>query len=154
MKRPLKRAGGKAGDAFTLVEVVMSIAILALAMAGMIYGYVQTNRRAEWSSMSLAAQSFASQAVEQARAAQFDYFRTTTNQIQQLPSLSNPHNPYYVTNTMLMASSSVTTNVVTTVTITNMSAVLYQIRADCAWYFPRAGTWFTNTVITQRAPDQ
>ena len=136
--------------AFTLVEVVLSIAILALAMAGMIYGYVQTNYRAEWSSMSLAAQSFASQAVEQVRAAQWDYFRTYTNQIQLLPST------YKVTNTMLIASSGQTTNVVTTVTISYISSLppLYQFRADCIWYFPRTGANFTNTVITQRAPDQ
>jgi prepilin-type N-terminal cleavage/methylation domain-containing protein len=137
--------------AFTLVEVVLSIAILALAMSGMIYGYVQTNYRAEWSSMSLAAQSFASQAVERVRAAQWDYFRTYTNQIQQLPST------YKVTNTMLLASSGRTTNVVTTVTITNMStgsAPLYQFCANCVWYFPRTGANFTNIVITQRAPDQ
>ena len=50
----------KAGAGFTLVEVVMSIAILALVMGGMLCGYMQTNQRAEWSSLSLAAQSFAS----------------------------------------------------------------------------------------------
>jgi len=142
--------------AFTLVEVVMSIAILALAMAGMIYGYVQTNYRAEWSSMSLSAQSFAAQAVEQVRAAQWDYFRTVTNQIQQLPSASHPTNTYFVTNTMLLASSGLSTNVVTTVNITNISTLppLYQFRADCVWYFPRTGAKFTNSVVTQRAPDQ
>lgn len=141
----------KASAAFTLVEVVMSIAILAFVMAGMIYGYVQTNYRAEWSSMSLAAQSFANEAVEQVRAAQWDYFRTYTNQIQLLPA------SYKVTNTMLIPSSGRTTNVVTTVTIANMStgtAPLYQFRADCVWYFSRTGSVYTNTVITQRAPDQ
>jgi prepilin-type N-terminal cleavage/methylation domain-containing protein len=126
----------KASAAFTLVEVVMAIAILALVMAGMIYGYVQTNYRAEWSSMSMAAQSFAAEAVERARAAQWDYFRTYTNQIQQLPSPSNPTNTYNVTNTMLVPSSGRTTNVVTKVTISNIStgsAPLYQLRADCVW---------------------
>lgn len=140
-----------ANTAFTLVEVVVSVAILALAMSGMIYGYVQTNYRAEWSAMSLAAESFAMQAVEQVRAAQWDYFRTQTNQIQQLRS-SN-----YVTNVMLIASSGRTTNVVTKVTITKLTSAgvpLYQFRADCVWYFPRTGARFTNTVITQRAPDQ
>ena len=62
----------KAIAAVTLVEVIMSIAILALVMAGMIQGYIQTNRRAEWSSLSLAAQSSAAQAVEQAMATKWD----------------------------------------------------------------------------------
>jgi len=83
----------KTSAAFTLVEVVMAIAILAMVMAGMIYGYVQTNYRAEWSSMSLAAQSSAVEAVEQARAAQWDVHVTATDQLQ-------PYQLYYRTNTM------------------------------------------------------
>ena len=141
----------KASAAFTLVEVVMAIAIMALVMAGMIYGYVQTNNRAVWSCMSLAAQSYADNAVEQARAAQWDYFRTPTNEIQQLPSLK------YVTNTMLIGSSGWQTNVVTTLTISNITTAgvpLYQFRADCVWSFPHTGAKFTNSAITQRAPDQ
>lgn len=146
----------KAGAAFTLVEVVMAIAILALVMAGMIYGYVQSNYNTEWSSMSLAAESYAAQAVEQARAAQWDVFKSTTNQIQQLPSPSHPTNTYSVTNTMLIPSSGKTTNVITTVKVTSISSMppVYQLRADCVWYFSRTGAKFTNTVITQRAPDQ
>ena len=101
-----------ANTAFTLVEVVMSIAILALVMAGMIFGYVQTNHRAEWSSMSLDAQSFAAEAIEQVRAAQWALNGgTATNQLQLLP-LS-----YTRTNTMLIPSTGKLTNVLTTVTI-------------------------------------
>ena len=55
--------------AFTLIEVVISIAILGMVMAGLIYGYVQANWSALWSSMSLSAQTFASEGAEQARAA-------------------------------------------------------------------------------------
>lgn len=130
----------KAYAAFTLMEVVMSIAILGLAMAGMIYGYVQTNYRAEWSSMSLAAQSFAAQAVEQARAAQWSQLQAATRSI---------------TNLMLIPSTGHATNVVTTVSIASISAnpPLYQLRADCYWYFPGNPHQITNTVITWRAPD-
>ena len=64
----------RAGAAFTLVEVVMSVTILALAMAGMIYGYAQTNYRAEWSSMSLAVQALTVQSVERVRAARWDVY--------------------------------------------------------------------------------
>jgi type II secretory pathway pseudopilin PulG len=139
----------KASTAFTLVEVVMSIAVLALAMAGMIYGYVQTNYRSEWSSMSLAAQSSAVEAVEQARAAQWDVHVLSTD---QLPAIQN----YNLTNTLLIPSTGASVTVTNYVWITNISTnpPLRQIRADCWWNSPRTGTWFSNTVITWRAPDE
>ncbi len=140
-----------ANTAFTLVEVVVSIAILALVMAGMISGYVQTNYRAEWSSMSLDAQSFATEAIEQVRAAQWSLNGgTATNQLQRLPAKS------YQTNTMLIPSTGRLTNVVTTISVTNISInpALYQFSASCVWYFPGKTRSFTNTVITCRAPDR
>ncbi len=137
--------------AFTLVEVVVCIAVLALAMSGMIYGYVQTNRRAEWSAMSLDAQSLVTEAIEQARAAQL--VLGGINQYSQ-PPFSN--GTYTQTNTMLIPSTGRLTNVVTKVSITNLSAnpTLYQFRADCVWYFPGKTNKFTNTIITWRAPDR
>jgi len=60
---------------FTLGEVLVSFFIFALVISGLIFGYTEVNRMAEFSSMSLAAQSFASQGLEQARAAQWDYVR-------------------------------------------------------------------------------
>ncbi|MGA9777943.1 MAG: prepilin-type N-terminal cleavage/methylation domain-containing protein [Verrucomicrobiia bacterium] len=141
----------RASTAFTLVEVTMSIAILALVMSGMIYGYVLTNHRAEWSSMSLDAQSFVAEAVEQARAAQWAISGgTATNQLQLLPV------SYIRTNTMLISSTGQLTNVLTTVSITNLSInpPLYQFRAQCVWYFPGKTNRFTNSFITWRAPDR
>lgn len=135
----------------------MSIVILALVMSGMIYGYVLTNHRAEWSSMSLDAQSFAAEAVEQARAAQWALNGgATTNQLQQMPTPSYPTNSYTKTNTMLIPSTGQLTNVVTTVSITSLSInpALYQFSASCVWYFPGKTNRFTNSVITWRAPDR
>ena len=56
--------------AFTLIEVMIGFFIFGLVTAGMIYGYVEANRIAEWSSQSLAAMSYASQGMEQMRAVQ------------------------------------------------------------------------------------
>ena len=53
--------------AFTLVEVIVSVAIFALVSVGLIYGYVQSNRMAQFEAASLAVQSFASEGAEQAR---------------------------------------------------------------------------------------
>src|SRR6185437_3492793 len=54
---------------FTLMEIMVAFGIFAMATGGLIYGYVVANRLAAWSSMSLAAESFASQGTERARAA-------------------------------------------------------------------------------------
>ncbi|HVU08702.1 MAG TPA: prepilin-type N-terminal cleavage/methylation domain-containing protein [Verrucomicrobiae bacterium] len=144
----VERKNSAARAAFTLAEVVVAIAVLALVMAGMIYGYVQTNRQAEWSSLSLSGQSLASQNLEQARAAQWDVHTTNTDELG--PQV------YTRTNSMIInPSTGKTTNVITTVTISSVFAnpPLRQIRADCVWKFPRTGQSFTNTVITYRAPD-
>src|SRR5262249_9732101 len=60
---------GKANSGFTLAEVVIAMAVLAIVIQGVILAYIQSSRRAEWNGRSLAAQSLASQGVEQARAA-------------------------------------------------------------------------------------
>ena len=41
----------------TLAEVMVSLVIFGMVVSGLIYGYVQVNRMAEFSSMSLAAQT-------------------------------------------------------------------------------------------------
>ena len=151
--------------AFTLVEVLISIVILALVFAGIIYGYVQANRFAEWSSMSLAAQSLASQGMEQARAAQWN------SQEWPLPTNSCPTDQLWVSNyvgatwtTTLTGSNYAmdipstgapfyATNVITITTV-QITPPLRMIRSDCIWKFPGTGKVFTNTDVTYRAPDQ
>ncbi|MGA3162756.1 MAG: prepilin-type N-terminal cleavage/methylation domain-containing protein [Verrucomicrobiota bacterium] len=138
----------KAGAGFTLVEVVMSIAILALVMGGMLCGYVQTNRRAAWSSMSLAAQSFASQWAEQTRAA-------TDNELHS--------GKYTRTSSMFVPGTAWSVLVTNYVSITNVyvNPQVWQIRVDCVWQFPLTTVWttnksaiFSNTVITWRGARQ
>jgi type II secretory pathway pseudopilin PulG len=140
-----------ASVAFTLVEVVMSIAILALVMAGLIYGYVQTNYRAEWSSMSLAAQSLASKSVEQALAAKWDIHSGASG---TGPGTSDelPPTNYIQTNTMLIPGSGQAIVVTNYVSITQpyTNPPVRQIRADCVWSFQGGGNWFSNTVVTWR----
>ena len=62
-------------EGFTLIEILISFFVFSLVISGLVYGYVQVNRMAEFSSMSLAAQSYASQGLEQAKSAQWDYVR-------------------------------------------------------------------------------
>ena len=76
--------------AFTLVEVLISIVLLAMVMAGVIYGYAQTNRIAEWSSMSLAAQSYALQGLEQVRSAKWDLWANPIIDVMPAPDSISP----------------------------------------------------------------
>lgn len=148
-------------NGFTLIEVIVSLAILGVIMGGVILGYVQANRMAEWSSMSLAAQSYAMEGAEQARAADWrprDWPPTngpgtmdelpatnyTTVDIMDIPMKGTPSASDF--------SSWVTNNI----SITDVSAnpPLRQIRSDCIWMFTPSGQLQTNTVILMRAPDQ
>jgi prepilin-type N-terminal cleavage/methylation domain-containing protein len=134
--------------AFTLAEVVIALAILAVAIQGVVMGYVFSARRAEWSAHSLAAQSLASQGVEQARAAKWDpqawpmVDELPPTNFVQIDTLDVPISgePEYATNYI-------------SISIASTNPLLREIRADCVWRFINRGL-FTNTVITLRAPDQ
>jgi len=155
---------------FTLVEVMVSFLAFGLMIGGLIYGYVQINRMAEWSSMSLAAQSYASQGLEQAKSAQWDYVRwpntnygAGTGDELGFPTAAGHTNLPPVTDTLDVPTSGspiyITNFVTITYVFTNLVAsggvpFMRQIRSDCVWTFPLNGTLCTNTAITLRAPDQ
>ncbi|HUA68945.1 MAG TPA: hypothetical protein VMA13_10415 [Candidatus Saccharimonadales bacterium] len=144
---------------FTLGEVLISFTVFTLVMSGLIYGYVQVDRMAEMSSMSFAAQSFASQGLEEAKSVQWDYVRWPntnansddpfwtaagyTNLPPQVDILDVPTSgaPVYVTNFVLVSNL-------------NTYLPLRQITVNCIWTFPLDGSLCTNTAVSIRAPDQ
>ena len=155
VRQIITRKASAASAAFTLFEVLISIVILAMVMRGVIYGYVEANRNAEWNSMSYAAQSYALQGLEQVRAAKWDLsaipvgsgddISAPTNYIQiDIMDIPVSGAPIPVTNYIYL----------TKIVVPNSSAELRQVRSDCVWVFPRTGKIFTNTVITYRAPDK
>ena len=146
--------------AFTLVELLISIVLLAMVMAGVIYGFAQTNRIAEWSSMSLAAQNYALQGLEQVRSAKWDFWTYpitdylpvpgnvvggTTNFPPQSDIMDVPMTGSQLTNCFV-------TNYIKLKQIST-SPQLRDVWSQCVWTFPLTGQLFTNTVITYRAPD-
>ena len=135
--------------AFTLVELLISIVLLAMVMAGVIYGFAQTNRIAEWSSMSLAAQSYALQGLEQVRSAKWDLWANPVIDVMPAPTNFTQSDimdvpvsgaPLYVTNYIKLIQIST-------------SPQLREVWSQCIWTFPLTKQSFTNTVITYRAPD-
>jgi Tfp pilus assembly protein PilV len=162
MKLPLARANRRLGNAgFTLAEILVSFLVFSLMVSGLCYGYVQANRMAEWSSMSLAAQSYAEQGLEQMRSAQWN--------AEQWPPTNGPGtddelpmvNGLYKTNqtdTLDVPTSGAPiyiTNYITVFTVTNIyNTPLREIVSQCVWTFPLDGILCTNTAITMRAPDE
>ena len=157
-----------AHQGFTLGEVMVSFLVLSLVISGVLYGYVQVNRTAEFSSMSLAAQSYASQGLEQTRSAQWDYVRWpntnygpgTGDELGFPPSMGSTNLPPVV-DTLDVPTSGAPINITNYVTISYVltslnpdNPPLRQIRSDVVWTYPLEGTLCTNTAIGLRAPDQ
>ncbi len=154
----VQRTGG-----YALGEVLLAFAVLSLVFAGLIYGYVQANRMSEWSSMSLAAQAYASQGSEQARAADWrprDWPPTNgPGTMDELPSTN--YSQVDIMDIPMQGAPTSTnvnfwvTNVITVTDVfTNHNPQLRQIRCDCIWRFPLTGLLQTNTVVLLRSPDQ
>ena len=149
MQLSLKSRSTKAAG-FTLAEVVIASALAAMSMAGIIYGYIQSAKFAEFTSYSLAAQSMAMQRVEQCRASKWDPLGyppvdelVVSNFAAQVNILDLPisgSNIVYATN-------------FTVITTLATNPPLKMIRVDCVWPFLGRGL-FTNSTLTYRAPDQ
>jgi type II secretory pathway pseudopilin PulG len=157
---PLKRPA----LAFTLAEVVVCLAIASLIFCGVITAYVQSLYRAEWSGLSLAAQAYSIQQLEQAKAAVWD---NTKCQITNLNltawSCSNNVWTGYTTNTLDLPVSGTNclyaTNFVTVSLISNAfntQITYYMVRVDTVWPFAwnKGGNrLYTNTIADLFAPD-
>ena len=72
VKNQIKSSGIRRFQAFTLIEVLISTAIAALSIGGVIYGYTMSAQRAEWSAYSLAAHGLAMKYLEQTRSCKWD----------------------------------------------------------------------------------
>ena len=160
MMMPLAQTNRRSGaSGFTLIETMVAFGVFAMVVAGVIYGYVQANRMAEWSAISLAAQSYASQGAEQARAAKWDPWAYPANSntdqtpsgsvwtntgIFDIPIKGNPTNGNF---------GFFETNIVSIVNI-SANPPLRKIVSTAYWNFYLTGKPYSNTVVLLRAPDQ
>ncbi len=150
--RPQPQDTGKAKGpkAFTLMEVVMSMAIAALSIGGIIAGYTLSARKAEWSAYSLAAHSLAMQRLEQTRSAKWDP--------QGWPPVDEVVSSNFPVRIDVLDIPISGTNVVYATNTTSISSLstnppLKMIRVDCSWMFLSRGP-FTNTLVSYRTADQ
>lgn len=153
---------------FTIVEVVIAAAIVAVVFGGIINGYIQAGKRAEWTGYSLAGQSMAQQYIEEARSAIWDPSQTPpVNEITNLNLMglaytsSNLTWTGYQTNILDIPYSSsnyiLATNYVT-ITLDNITTNIQAefLRVDTVWPFGhwnKSINYFTNTVCTLISPD-
>ncbi|HEV2327469.1 MAG TPA: type II secretion system protein [Verrucomicrobiae bacterium] len=141
--------------AFTLVEVLMAFGLMVMVLTGVFYSYAQANRFAEWTSMSLAAQSFASQGLERARSAQWDSQAPTNGAALPATNATTPILPP-MTSALDVPQSGrplPATNYVYETT-NQADPPLWELKSVVVWTFPLTQKTCTNTVVTLRAPDE
>ena len=145
-----------ARSAFTLIEVLIAFFIFGLVTAGMIYGYVEANRVAEWSSQSLAAMSYASQGMEQLRSAQWSAEEFSTGSGAGTTDFLGPSTNIVQTDYLDVPTTGSQIAVTNTMTATQVSTnpPLKLLVSQVVWTFRLTGQLFTNTVVSLRAPDQ
>ena len=168
MELPGSRPGKPRTAAFTLAEVVMSVAIAAVIFGGILSANVQLTKRAEWTGQSLAAQALAIQQLEQARSAIWDN-SLEKNEMTNLNLLGWTYNAStgvgkgysYATLDLPISGTNYTraTNYVTITLLTNVSGLaaikLQMVKVDTVWRFLGFGgnRLYTNTIATYYAPD-
>jgi hypothetical protein len=137
--------------AFTLAEVVVCLAIVALMFGGIITAYMQGAYRAEWAGYNLAAQALAMQQIEQAKTAVWDdgHNEFTNLVLQTWGVLDLPisgTNKVYATNYV-----TVTTNQVSS----SPDVFVQMVKVDTVWPYVRGGQvlYYTNTMADYFAPD-
>lgn len=154
-----RRAAG-----FTLAEVTISIVIAGMVFGGILTGYIQSAKRAEWSGYSLAAQAYGIQQLEQARSATWDVSSTPyVNQLTNLTMIGwafsgNAWSGYTWTNIDIPYSGSNYVRATNFVTVSNVTisvtppVSVQSVRVDTVWRYQNNNV--TNTMVNYYAPDQ
>ncbi len=168
----LKPLPGKSScGGFHAGEVVISLAVTGLVFAGILTGYVQSARNAEWTGYSLAAQALAVQQIEQGRSAVWDYSTgSTRNELTNLNLLNPQYDsstktrtgyswttldlPYSGTN-VVRATNYVTVRMFYFNNVASPPVQLQMMQVDTVWPFTvgTVATYFTNSIATYFAPD-
>jgi len=155
---------------FTLVEVVITTAIVGLVFGGIITCYIQSGLRVQWTGYSLAAQSLANEVIEQAKAAawtpaQAIPINNLTNMNLSGASYDISTGTYTGYNTAILdvpysgTNYTLATNYVTVQMISGVGGQaqvqMQFVRVDTVWPFYIRGRnlYFTNTAATLMAPD-
>lgn len=133
---------------FTLAEVLVSGAIAALTITGIIYGYVMSAKRAEWAGYSLAAQTSAMAVIERARSAKWD--PATDPPIDRMVEGQFPTSVEIMDIPVSGTNVAYVTNIIS-ITLATANPPVKRIRVDAVWRFVD-GKVYTNTLVLYRSP--
>jgi hypothetical protein len=129
---------------------VVSLALSAVTVSGIVAGFMQSLSESDRSGLSLAAQAQAVRGLEQTRAAKWDPLGFPA--VDQVVSGNFPVRVEVLDVPMSGSNLTYGTNY-TTITPVSDNPPLKLVRVDCVWSFMNRGV-FTNTASTYRAPDQ
>ncbi len=134
----------------TLVEVIISLAITGLTVAGVISGYIYCMTSEVKVELMQAAHARALEHIELARSAVWAPNRS--NAQDDLVATNFPD--VVVTLDLPGANANGTlATIQTTIAPISSSPPLRKIHVDCIWQF-KGVEWVTNSIETVRAPDQ
>jgi hypothetical protein len=133
----------------TLVEVVVAMAVTALAVGGIVNGYTYCTNSAQKAALALAASARAVERLEEIRSAAWRTSSETA--VDQLVSTNFPSKDVILD---LAGSGAVVipATVETDISQISVTPPLKRIRVNCIWRF-RGGQAITNSIETFRAPD-
>jgi len=134
---------------FTLTETLVSIALTGMMVSGIVSGFLQSAKQAEWSSYSYAAQSQALRCLEEVRAAKWDpQAFPPVDQLTNVAPLSVDilDIPTAGTNVVFCTNRTAIRNI-------SITPPLREITVQTTWRFLNRGV-FTNVVRTYRTADQ
>jgi prepilin-type N-terminal cleavage/methylation domain-containing protein len=171
-KRPAPAgSNGDGTGGFTLLEVVVSLVIVAVVFGAIINGYLSSSLRGQWTAYSLAAQSLGQQAIEQTRSAVWDGgsgLNQLTNIVLINPVFNATNMTYtgYTTNILdvpwkgtnyILATNFVTIKMLYINNDSNTLVQVQMVRVDTVWPFNAWSgykmNYYTNTLCTLQAPD-
>ena len=134
----------------TLVEVVVALAISAVAVAGIVTSYLFSIGSAQKSALSLAAGARAVERVEETRSAKWD--TSSWPPVDQLMASNFPQQVIVLDKDGTGRTTQYATNL-TEISQISANPPLKLIHVDCVWNF-KGNQLITNSVETCRAPDQ
>ncbi len=134
----------------SLIEVIMAVSISAISIGGIMQGYLMSAQRVEWLACSQAANSQASQRIEQVRAAKWDLMAFPV-----VDEVMGTNFPTVVSAFDMPTTGSnqvYGTNVVTITTI-SVNPPIKMVSVECTWRAYNRNV-FTNSLTVYRSPDQ
>ena len=134
----------------TLVEVLISMAILVLVVAGIINGYIYCATSAVKAELAQAANAKALQRLEEARSATWN---TSSSLAQDELVAANFPDEVVTLNMPETSTEGTPATIQTTITQVSLTPPTRTIHVDCIWQF-KGNELITNSIETIRAADQ